>query len=337
MTIQKRYLICPLHWGLGHATRCIPIVRKLLSEGHAVYIASDGAALLLLQKEFPTLPTFELPSYNIEYRYRSILLNMALQSGRFYDAMRDEHKTIESIVYQYNIDIIISDNRYGCWAKSLQNQTIQNIFMTHQINIQTGYTVLDWLARRINHYLIRRFDQVWIPDIESEKESLAGALSHGYTQTLPAIVYLGALSRFEHRALASVYDIAVILSGPEPQRTFLEQELIEKLLKKDTKSILIQGLLNDNMPIQASKNLTIVPYLTAEVLNHLICTSRLIVCRSGYTTIMDLEKLHKKALLIPTPGQTEQEYLAHRLAEQGRCWVQLQGEVDFDAIHQAMP
>jgi uncharacterized protein (TIGR00661 family) len=330
--LQKRYLICPLHWGLGHATRCIPIVRSLLADGHIVYIASDGGALLLLQKEFPTLRMFELPSYNIEYRYESMLWNMALQSGRFYKAMSAEHSMIQNIVNQCNIDIIISDNRYGCWAKNTSEKRIENIFITHQINIQTGFSMFDTLARWVNHSLIRRFDKVWIPDFEQETESLAGSLSHGHAQSLPPIEYMGALSRFEPKTLPIEYDIAVILSGPEPQRTFLEQELIPKLIKKRLKSILIQGILNESQPIQVAPNLKIMPYLTADALNDLICSSQLIVCRSGYTTIMDLAALQKKALMIPTPGQTEQEYLAYRLASQGRCWTQKQAEIELDFL-----
>ena len=320
------YLVCILDWGLGHATRCMPIIETLLAKGHRVHIASDGQSLALLKKEFPNLSFFELPSYGITYRYQNMLLNMALQSPSFFRAQKKEHKVIQDIVNQHDINIIVSDNRYGCYSSKVS----KNIFVTHQINIKTGNRWLDGLARWVNHALINRFDALWIPDVAHEP-SLAGELSHGYEQGLPPMTYIGHLSRMKKLNLVQQYDIAVVLSGPEPQRTYLEQTLIAQLRKLPQRSILIRGLPKENQRYMDTPMLEIVSHMTARELNEVICQSALIVCRSGYTTVMDLEILNKKVLMIPTPGQIEQEYLADRLAKQGKCMVQTQDKVDLAA------
>ncbi len=323
---SANYLICVLDWGLGHATRCMPIIETLLAKGHQVYIASDGQALALLQREFPNILFFELPTYGITYRYKNMVLNMALQSPSFFRAQKNEHKVIQDIVNQHDIDIIVSDNRYGCYSDKVS----KNIFMTHQINIKTGNRWLDSLARWVNHALINRFDALWIPDVAQEP-SLAGTLSHGYEQGLPPMTYIGHLSRMKHLDLKQQYDIAVVLSGPEPQRTYLEQTLIAQLRELPQRSILICGLPKENQRYMDSPTLEIVSHMTARELNEVMCQSALIVCRSGYTTVMDLEILNKKVLMIPTPGQIEQEYLAERLAKQGKCILQTQDKVDLVA------
>jgi len=169
--IKKRILIAPLNWGLGHASRCIPIVRCLLERGIEPVLASDGMALLLLQKEFPQLKIYSLPSYDIVYKSSNMLWNMAPQMPKIIRAIYREQKTVEQIVRKENIALIISDNRYGCRTNSTQN-----ILMTHQINIKIPSLILERFVAWTNHHFIRRFDECWVPDFADEP-TLAGTLS----------------------------------------------------------------------------------------------------------------------------------------------------------------
>ena len=313
-------LVAPLNWGLGHATRCIPIIEALLINNAEVILASDGLAYQLLQKEFPKLPIFQLPSYNVSYRYSSMVRNMLPQLPKIWFAIRRENKVVEQIVRDENIDIIISDNRYGCY----HSDTV-NIFLTHQVFIKSGSALGDFIIRHINHRLIKRFEYLWIPDF-SESPGLAGELSHGRIQMIHQ--YIGPLSRLTPGESINRYDIVVVLSGPEPQRTKLERAIIKQAEKIDRQFLIVQGL-TDREQENRQGNIKKIAYLNAEQLNDVLTACRVIISRSGYSTIMDLLKLQKSAILIPTPGQTEQEYLATCLHEQRICYSQKQNELNI--------
>ncbi len=309
---SKRFLLTPLDWGLGHATRCIPIIRALLAEKQMVYIATDGGALQLLKAEFPTLRFFELPSYRIKYRWENMVFNMALQMPHILRTIWQEHRAIQKIVESESIDVIISDNRFGCY-----HAATQNIFLTHQLNIKAPNQLLEKVIAWGNHFWIKRFDECWVPDFEKEAMSLAGELSHG--TTLKTLRYLGPLSRMTKYQRTLSYDLVVVLSGPEPQRTYLEKLVLQQLPALKLSACIVQGKAQLAKTPYFKNSIQIYPYLTSEALNDLMLSAKLILCRSGYSTIMDLAKLQQKALLIPTPGQTEQEYLANYFCEK-KCF-----------------
>jgi spore coat polysaccharide biosynthesis predicted glycosyltransferase SpsG len=333
-----KILIAPLHWGLGHASRCVPLVNRFLKEGHEVILASDGAALRLLQKEFPLLETVELPAYNILYPTQNMLWNLMIQSKKFFKAIKLEYADIQLIVQKYSIEMIVSDNRFGCYSPLVKH----NIFITHQVNLLTPLGLFDAPARWINHRLMKRFDEIWIPDEAEETQSLAGKLSHGHLENLPKVTYIGAQSRmqnifpnngfyfFEKNNTAK--KIAVVLSGPEPQRTFLEEKIIEQAKKSVHYFIIIRGLANENQVYSLEKNIKIYSHQTSNDLNKLMLEADFIISRSGYSTIMDLVVLQKNALLIPTPGQSEQEYLAKRFQENGFFLMQKQEDLDLSIL-----
>ncbi|MEO1515963.1 MAG: glycosyltransferase [Bacteroidota bacterium] len=300
-----RTLVAVLNWGLGHATRCIPLIQELLSQGHEVLLASDGRAGLLLCKEFPQLPYFELPPYNVYYRTSNMFWNIAWQLPKIARAIYREHRAINRLIRQERIDFLISDNRYGCWSKA-----VRSIFMTHQINIRIPFGPLQRLVAWCNRRAIALFDELWIPDV-AECPGLGGALSHG---NLPSkTVYLGPLSRFEPMELSIQYDLIVVLSGPEPQRTYFEEKVLEQALNCSLQILVVQGRTEREERRRLNERLELVSYLTATELNRAICQSRLVISRPGYSTILDLVALGKPAVLVPTPGQTEQEYLAEEL------------------------
>jgi len=315
-------LIAPLNWGLGHATRCMPVINALLNRDIRPILASDGAALALLREEYPELNTLALPAYNIKYHGNSMILTMGVQLPKIGKAILSEQQAIKQIVRDHQIDLIISDNRYGVF-----HPDCHSIFMTHQLNIKIPNSILEKIVAQINHRLIGRFDACWIPDYAMTPR-LAGTLSEN--PGLSKVEYLGPLSRMKKSKLNLVFKLAIVLSGPEPQRTHLEKILFKQLSDYSEKVCFIRGIVTDaSPPIVSNKNISVLNYLTATKLNQVLNESEIVVCRSGYSSIMDLVKLNKRAILIPTPGQTEQEYLADYLSKIGEFLVANQSEFNL--------
>ncbi len=329
MKHAPRILFCILNWGLGHASRSIPLIQELLKQGVEVILASDGRALQLLQKEFPQLQTIKLPAYNVSYRSKNMVWNIAWQLPKIIRAINQEKKLIKQLIKELKIDAIISDNRFGCY-----NATIPSIFITHQINIKTPIPFLEKIVNSFNHRFIRQFDACWIPDVE-ESPRLAGTLSSA-TAIKKKVDYLGILSRMKRKEISLKYDIIIVLSGPEPQRTFLEEKLIQQLLPLDYKILLISGQTEKHEEKQLSNSVKQISFLTSENLNQAILESRYVICRSGYSSLMDLVALQKKAILIPTPGQTEQEYLAKHLQKSGQFIYQEQDHLNIEEAIQEL-
>lgn len=307
---NKTILITPLNWGLGHATRCIPIIKALQENNYIPIIASDGKALELLQKEFPYLKTLELPSYQIEYPKNSIYFKwkLALNSPKMMIAIWNEKKIIAKWIDQHEIDGIISDNRLGCYSKR-----IPSIYITHQINVLTGKTT--WLTSKLHQRTIKKYQECWVPDVE-KKPNLASELSH-LEQSNLKLKYIGPLSRMVKKELPVKYDLMVILSGPELQRGLLEDKLKKELKRYKGEVVFIKGIIEKEQHKEKIKNITFYNFMNSRQLEQVFNESKIIICRSGYTTIMDLVKLGKKAFFIPTPGQYEQIYLAQKLKQEG--------------------
>jgi uncharacterized protein (TIGR00661 family) len=310
MNLKKRILVAPLNWGLGHATRCIPIIQNLLVNNFEVIIASDGNALKLLKKEFPDLLHLELPSYNIEYSKNERFFKWLFlkRFPKLLKTIKLEQKCTKNIIEIYNLDGIISDNRFGVYSNK-----IPSVYITHQLNVLSGNTT--WLSSKMHQHIIKRFNECWVPDLKN-KPSLSGKLGH--LNGFPILIkYLGVISRFQKIEMAKKYDILVLLSGPEPQRTLLEELLLEQIKDFNGDILFVKGIVEDSQTKIINGNITIVNYMQSEALETAINQSEIIISRSGYTTILDLAKLGKKAFFIPTPGQFEQEYLANILAKKG--------------------
>ncbi|MGE0590350.1 MAG: glycosyltransferase [Cyclobacteriaceae bacterium] len=319
---NKNILVAPLDWGLGHATRCIPVIKELISNGCIVSIATSGSAFALLKSEFPSLKFIELTSYRAKYSERMpFMTNVLLQLPKFLNAIRKEKKVVQKIADEHAIDIIISDNRYGC-----RSENTTSVFIGHQLHIIMPFW-LKWLQPIVNYFnrqYIKKFDVNWIPDFEND--GYAGRLSHpGLTNSR----YVGVLSRFTPTTKsADGFELAVILSGPEPQRTLLEKMVITQLGRSNLKAIIVRGLPGaTSLPVVPG--IAVANHLSAEKLQAVMANSSVILARSGYSTVMDLSRLGKKAIFIPTPGQTEQEYLAQTLMSKGVAFCQKQKEFDL--------
>ena len=299
-------LVAPLDWGLGHATRCIPIIRGLLSNGFKVILAAEGVQASLLNTEFPNLLILPLVGYRVRYSNKKSMLPFTIlqQLPRLYITIKKEGSWLQKVIKEHKIDLVISDNRYG-----LSTPLIPCIFITHQLTIKAPFRWLENLLQKINYRYVNQFTACWVPDVAGEKNA-AGLLSHPNLLPHTKVHYLGLLSRFQLLPTSKKYDYCILLSGPEPQRTFLEKKLLLGMDLIKGSIIFVRGKPGSNEYVEVPKNVTIKNHLPGNELQAAILQSEYIICRSGYTTVMELLSLQKKAILIPTPGQTEQEWLA---------------------------
>ncbi|MCQ2324460.1 MAG: hypothetical protein MJZ53_06435 [Paludibacteraceae bacterium] len=371
-----KILIAPLNWGLGHASRCIPLIRQYLADGHEVVLGGDGASLTLLRQHFPNLRYINLAP--LDLHYSSSKRQVWAMIGAFPRLIRfiiADHLRLKALLSVESFDLIISDNRFGLYPpkisllhtpsaqRSILHTPDSFIYITHQLHIHLPYPYrwLESFVSRLHAAFYRRFDEVWVPDYADYATSLAGDLSHPQigkvqrvlkvpkvtkvervprvTKVKPQIIkYLSPLSRFS--SLHTPYPIPhtpysfseavytpsanevsgpttnlALLSGLEPQRSLFEQELIERFQQSGESLLIVRGLVNEPATKVTMGNITMVNHLDDEALTKAMKEAKLIIARSGYSTIMDLHVLGvlDKAELHPTPGQPEQEYLAHWL------------------------
>ncbi len=325
---KKTVLFSSLNWGLGHAVRDIPLIKQLLKNNFEVILAGEGESGELLKNEFPSLKFLTIKSFQIKYsRYKLFfILKILIQLPEILYGIKKEYKQLKQILKEYKIDLIISDNRYGIYSNK-----ISSVFITHQISPKLpGYLkIFEKFIFKIHKKKIEKFDLCLIPDF-SGKENISGKLSH-----MPGLSdkykYIGILSDFqkkEDNTIEKEYDAAVILSGPEPQRTLAEEKIIGQIKNTDFKVVCILGKPHIKLD-KTEKNIRYISHLPGKEMQKVILSSDIIVCRSGYTSIMDLITLNKKAILIPTPGQSEQEYLAKYLSDKNCFLIRNQNNLNI--------
>ena len=309
---KYRILVAPLDWGLGHATRCIPVIDELLANDCDVWLAGEGMQESLLRSEFPALPFLSLSGYNIRYSKNrgGFSLKISSQIPRIIFEIGREHRWLNRMVRIHGFDAVISDNRFG-----LYHQKIRSVFITHQLHIKSPLG--KWsenILRQWNYKYINRFTECWVPDFAG-KINLAGHLSHPDTKPKIPTKYLGCLSRLEIDSRKEGNDhLLFILSGPEPQRTIFEDKIIDEISHYPGTATIVRGLPSSSSIVPSTGMIKFYNHLPAKELNEEFNKADWVMSRSGYSTIMDIVKLEKKSILIPTPGQTEQEYLAEYLA-----------------------
>jgi len=305
-----KILVCPLNWGLGHATRCVLVIRKILADKHEPVIVSDGYPLQFLKQEFPNVRFIEYPSYSVQYASGNSQIGaMILNFPKIIKGIIAEHFWLKKLLQQEHFDKVISDNRFGLWTKNTHA-----IYITHQIMVKMPQSLrfFEPLIYRLHKKIIEKYSECWIPD-SKEEGGLSGDLSHKYP--LPENAkFIGPLSRFEDMESMNVntnYEVVGLISGIEPQRTIFENSLIQQYKNAPYKTLLVQGQPNICPTEKQLENITLISQLPDRELAEVIKGAKKIICRSGYSSIMDLKALNclQKAELIPTPGQTEQEYL----------------------------
>lgn len=282
-----------------------------------VIVAASDSTKKLLQKEFPTILCIDLKGYRITYSKSrwTFPFRVMLQIPKIFSIINYEHKWLQKIIDEYKIDLVISDNRFGLYSKK-----VPCIFITHQLKIKSTFRWTEKLLQLNNYRHIEKFDYCWIPDIDS-KNNLSGELSHPKKLPNIPVHYIGLLSRFEKNISAEKkYDYCIVLSGPEPQRTILENKILKDIYQLKDKILLVRGLPSSEDIIPSTENVEIKNHLPGIQLQQAFQQSEYIISRSGYTTVMEILSLQKKSILIATPGQTEQEYLSKILLTQNLCF-----------------
>lgn len=315
--MKKSVLVSPLNWGLGHATRISPVIQAFLDEGCEVILAAEGKAYRYFEKEFPDLKLFEIPGINVNYsRTIPLALKLILQFPIIAKGVYKEHKLLQDLIKKHPIDLIVSDNRYGFYHK-----TIPSIFISHQIHVQMPilFRLIQPITTLIIRGFIKRHNELWIPDFPDKKTSLSGKLSH--PAILKKATYIGPLTRLKKKDIPIKYDFLILLSGPEPQRSILEEKVLQNVILSQYKTAIVRGLPEkESNPLSAHQT-PMYNHLSAEELSEIISASKFVICRSGYSTVMDLYALNKPAVYIPTPGQTEQEHLGKQLRSESYAMI----------------
>jgi len=315
---RVRVLFAPLDWGLGHTTRCLPIIKAFQSAGAEITIACNEKQTVLLQAELEAVRFLPLRGYGLRYsrsKYFTWFI-IALQIPKILTAINREKKWLSSIFQTEGFDVVISDNRYG-----LHHPSLYSIFISHQLRVRVPFSKwIENLLQKWNYNFIQQFSECWIPDFEGAS-NLAGDLSH--PNRLPAVKlkYIGAVSWCKKMKKYSEEPkvLVVIISGPEPQRTIFEKIVLSELNDWNESAVVLRGLPATTETLPSTRNVTFFNHLHSVQLSDLINRATYIVARSGYSTIMDIVALQKKSILIPTPGQTEQEYLGNWLMEHKFC------------------
>jgi predicted glycosyltransferase len=323
--MKGRILLCVLDWGLGHATRSLALAKTLHAEQFEVIFASSGSALDLLKIEMPLAKFYVLPSYDVTYQFGgSFTQNIVRQLGKIRRVVKEEHRIIDQIVKSDRFDLIISDNRYGCF-----HPDVRSIFLSHHLKIRLtgGWKLLSGVVNAMHRKRITRFDECWVPDFPNRQ--LSGDLSELAVLNKRFIGPLSTMRRSSKQPKKK-YSMLCILSGPEPQRTLFANALIKQLENVETSWLLVHGV-----PNGAPQDPRQRAFMTRDELNRVIEESDWVICRSGYSSIMDLAALGSKAFLVPTPGQTEQLYLADMLMERGVCFCQQQDKLDLRGAMEA--
>lgn len=320
MENKRNILICPLEWGLGHATRMVALAAKLRKLNYNIIAGAGEEHLALFRNEIPGIDCILFPGFKPRYsRHLPQYAVLLLQAPALLYHAFSEHFRLNRIIRKYNIDIVISDNRFGLW-----NRRIMTIYITHQVRIAfpESLRIFEFLGIFLHRAVMKRYSACFIPDLEDDVINLSGRLSHGIK--LPGnTIYIGVLSRFmdvishPEDSPAAFRHNTVILSGPEPQKTILRDRLEMIMKKREPVGVFLGGKPGSDSPGIKTENIIFFDHLRGPAMKELISGSERIITRSGYTTIMELISLGRTALLIPTPGQTEQEYLAKWMKEKG--------------------
>ncbi len=334
----KRIVYSVLNWGLGHATRSIPLIQELVNANNSVTIASSGDALLFLKQVFPENEFVELPDYGAQYRWNNMAMNIAMQAPTMFKAVMGEKEILQQLHKEKNFDVAISDQRYGCYLDNAPS-----FFITHQVFIKARKRMTAVMANKLHQTWMKNFNEIWIPDVDTAP-GLAGELSHKAISQ--STYFIGPLSRFSLMNNSQVaaepeYDWLFLLSGPEPSRTELEELILEFLKSQDLNTVLIRGKAQDDSDRKIDERTRVIGHVHMKELYDLLGQSRCILCRSGYSSIMDLCALQRPAVLIPTAGQPEQIHLAELLSKEYRWPVFMQSELykipSMGCVENALP
>ncbi|MEM9050657.1 MAG: glycosyltransferase [Bacteroidota bacterium] len=323
--MDAKVLFAVLNWGLGHATRSVPVIKSILNYGAELELATTGIAAAFLKNEFPNLIVHHLEDKEVIYSSKGAKTALFKRAFQQEAINISQQREIRRLCAENDITHIVSDNVYGAYDPNLKNALI-----THQLSLKTPFGS-GMVNRRLANW-INKFSEVWIPDDPEFK--LAGRLAQNPRVNVPRH-HLGILSRIPEPKSASVskYKIGVLLGGPEPQRSILEERVLDALNDVEGKKVIFRGSKDSQLERTDWK---IYNFGTAEEMGEIIQACELVISRSGYSSVMDLMGRAKSILLVPTPGQTEQEYLAEHLTRFPNVLRCNQENLDSSIIEKAL-
>lgn len=299
---NKTILISALDWGGGHTTRCVSLIERLIKSGNRIIFAGNEEQNSFMKNEFKSIELEYLQGYEISLSSKqNTYFQIFRQLVKISRAIKNELLFVEQMVAKYNLDLILSDNRYGFRSKE-----VNSIFIGHQLNLELPF-FKNW-TNNVLSKLVNKFDRVWI--VDDQTVNLSGRLSSTTRLNIP-YDYIGFLARFQTEKRTKKYDYLIIISGPNPENGLFLKE-IEKAIVRSKNSYVIVSKVKSEQKIKG------VDYFYApstKMMNNLLNESEVIISKAGYTTLMELYSLGKKAILMPTHGQFEQEYLAKHIKE----------------------
>jgi len=324
---NKRILYTVLNWGLGHACESVPQIR-LLKTNNTVFLAAAGRAAVFLKSEFPALPFYNLPDHTVNYARNRILVipKLIVHVPGLLLGLWREHRRVEQLVEELKIDAVISANRYGAYSIR-----VPSYFVTHQLRFKLPgiFSVFEIISEWFNRWYFRKYTRILILD-EKGSENLSGDLSHsGRIIRHPKLHYIGIWTSIEKQAILEDIDILAIISGPEPQREFFAEKIIEQLRTIPGKRIVVLGKPEAGQAEYVVDGIEVSNFRSRSEINELLNRAKLVICRSGYASLAEFVALRKPALIIPTPGQTEQEYLASYLMKKGYFYSTKQSKLNL--------
>ncbi|MCK4904801.1 hypothetical protein KAS42_00960 [bacterium] len=321
--------VSPLSWGLGHATRDVPIIKELLKHNHKVTIASSGPSLVFLQKEFPQCRFIYFPDYPPPYtKSRFFIAKFTAYIPIMIHAIRVEEKKARQFFKENKYDLIISDNRFGVYSPD-----VPSFLISHQLRFSAPKVLsfAEQWAQSFNSHFHKNFTRVIVPDNSPDTVSLSGTLSLNTRKaTQERIYYAGILSSIRKIDVAEDIDFLISISGPEPQRTILEEVMMKQVQKLPGKKMVLLGRPAEDFEYKMPEFTTVKSHAGREEMSVLMNRAKFIISRSGYTTMMEIAELGKtKCLFIPTSGQTEQVYLSQYYMEKGWFYSKSQYSLDI--------
>jgi uncharacterized protein (TIGR00661 family) len=330
-------LVAPLDWGLGHATRCAPVVREFLEKGCDVELAVTRGNAAILREMFPDVRQRLAPSYNIVYPKHGY--NMAFwllkNSAHLRAVMSAEHHYAEEMVERHGYDILVSDNRFA-----FRSRKAKSVYMTHQCRIAFPkmFRMFEAFGAAWHASVMSRFDEVWVPDVP-EFPGYAGKLSHVDSCPRP-LKFVGPLSRFSMLPLTQSTEkdlgIVAVVSGVEPARSRFESRLRSVLSQIPGKHVVLLGKPASSQKSWTEGNVTFYNHLPTQEFADVISRAGWVISRGGYSTVMDMAVLGAKCIFVPTPGQYEQVVLAADLSAAGFAVSIEEGSLSVDSLSKAL-
>jgi len=299
---NQRVMLSPLNWGLGHVTRTTPVIQQLLKQNNEVFICCDETQERFYRNYFPDLWYIPLEGYPFKFGGKGKwIFDLSRQLKNLNEFRKYELKKTHELALNFKPDLILSDQRFG-----FRNEAVKSCIISHQLNLQLPL----WagLGKSMNRKQLNKFDEIWIPDLKGS--ILSGDLSK---TTSSKAHYIGCLSRFSFDGgVIDEKEFAYlgIISGPEPYASQLFYELVDQFSRLEDKTAIIAPSKMITGSVRKKGNCTVHTLPDKELMNYLFQSSETVVSRSGYSTLMDLTVMQNNAILIPTPGQSEQLYLA---------------------------